>query len=118
MVVEYRKEIEKTYDHICNIFIKKENKNPETFEIEFIEEAYVQNQHCRISFKNISSTTNDDVSEYSQQIKLFIDEKIEILEGSVIEVIVNGEKTLYKQSGKPALYPCHQEIILKVEEFA
>ncbi len=117
-MVDYRKQIEKTYDHICNIFVKKEMKNPQTFEIEFIEDTYIQNQPCRVSFKNINNTSNGEVAGYTQQIKLFIDEKIKILEGSSIEVVISGEKTLYKQSGKPALYPCHQEILLKVEEYA
>lgn len=117
-MVDYRKEIERTYNHICNIFIKKEVKNIETFETEFITDAYIKKQPCRVSFKASNVTGNGEVADYSQQIKLFIDEKIKILEGSSIEVVISGEKTLYKQSGKPALYPCHQEILLKVEEYA
>ena len=117
-MVDYRKEIERTYNHICNIFIKKEVKNIETFETEFITDTYIKKQPCRVSFKNINNTSNGEVAGYTQQIKLFIDEKIKILEGSSIEIIVNGEKTLYKQSGKPALYPCHQEILLKVDDYA
>lgn len=113
MVVYYRKEIEKTYDHICNIFIKKEIKNPETFETEFIQEKYIQNQPCRISFKNTPPSSDGNISEFSQEIKLFIDERINFLEGSVIEVFINSEKKIFKQSGSPILYPCHQEILLK-----
>lgn len=118
MVVDYRKEIEKTYDHTCNIFIKKEMKNPKTFETEFITDVYIKNQPCRVSFKASNVTGNGEVADYIQQIKLFIDEKIKILEGSSIEVTINEETTLYKQSGKPMIYPCHQEILLKVEDIA
>lgn len=118
MVINYRKNIEKTYGHICNIFIKKETKNPKTFETEFITDIYIENQPCRVSFTTSNVTNNGEIADYSQQIKLFIDEKIKILEGSSIEVDINGEKTLYKQSGKPMLYPCHQEILLKVDDIA
>lgn len=118
MVVDYRNEIEKTYNHNCNVFIKKEVKNENTFETEFITETYIQNQPCRVSFKSYNTTSNGEVAGYTQQIKLFIDEKIKILEGSNIEITINGETTLYKQSGKPALYPCHQEILLKVDDIA
>ena len=117
-MVDYRKDIEKTYNHCCNIFIKNEVKNIETFETEFITDIYIKNQPCRVSFKTSNVTGNDEVADYSQQIKLFIDEKIKILEGSSIEVTINGQKTLYKQSGKPMLYPCHQEILLKVDDIA
>ncbi len=117
-MVDYRKDIEKTYNHYCNIFIKKEVKNIETFETEFITDIYIKNQPCRVSFKASNVTGNGEVADYSQQIKLFIDEKIKILEGSSIEVTINGQKTLYRQSGKPMFYPCHQEILLKVGDIA
>ena len=118
MVVDYRKDIEKTYSHLCNIFIKREVKNLETFETKFITDTYIENQPCRISFNTSNVTASGEIAEYSQQIKLFIDEKIKVLEGSSIEVTISGEKTLYKQSGKPMLYPCHQEILLKVDDIA
>ena len=118
MVIDYRKDIEKTYNHCCDIFIKKAIKNTDTFETEFITDIYIKNQPCRVSFKASNVTSNGEVADYNQQIKLFIDEKIKILEGSSIEITINGEKTLYKQSGKPMLYPCHQEILLKVDDIA
>ena len=117
-MVDYRKDIEKTYNHYCDIFIKKSVKNNQTFETEFITEIYVKKQPCRVSFKTSNVTGSGEVADYNQQIKLFIDEKIKILEGSSIEVTINGEKTLYKQSGKPMLYSCHQEILLKVDDIA
>lgn len=115
--IDYRKAIENTYSHICNVFIKKPIKN-ENFETEFITETYIENQPCRLSFGTSNTTTNTDVAGYTQQIQLFISEKIKIQEGSSIEVIANGVSTIYKQSGKPKVYPCHQQIILEIERLA
>lgn len=118
VIPNYRKDVERMYMHTCNIYIKTEEKNPLTFETEFVQKTYIKNQPCLLTYGSSASAGTGEVADVTQSIKLFIDEKIKVKEGSYIDVTVNGETTTYKQSGKPMLYPCHQVIALKVSDIA
>ena len=48
--------------------------------------------------------------------KLFISPEVEIKPGSKIVVTQNGVTTEFSNSGKPAIYTNHQEIMLKLFE--
>lgn len=71
-------------------------------------------QPCRLSFSSSPSATNGDVAEINQTVKLFFSPEIKVKEGSKITVTQNGVTTAYKQSGTPAHYPTHQEILLEL----
>ena len=51
-----------------------------------------------------------------QTTTLFISPDVVIEPGSKIVVTQNGKTVAYKQSGEPALYNTHQEIILELFE--
>lgn len=78
----------------------------------------LEDQPCRISFSNGSPTADQSgapVIDYAA--KVFISPDIEIPAGS--EIIINRQGKTYKgkRSGDPALYPFHQELPIKVNEY-
>lgn len=116
-----RQSIEKLYDDICNIYesgLRKDSKTGITKPT--ADNLVVKNQQCRISFKTISPTNQTESNnKTSQEIKLFIAPELLIKEGSKIVITRNGRTTEYKNSGTPAIYSTHQEIILiLVKEYA
>ena len=80
----------------------------------FSDVDVIINQPCRLSFSSSPSATNGDVAEINQTVKLFFAPEIKVKEGSKITVTQNGATTVYKQSGTPALYDTHQEILLEL----
>lgn len=117
-MIDYRGDIENTYEHICNIYNKEPFVNEETKLTEFRDVRVYSNISCRISFKNDSHTQDNNIGTFTQKIKLFIDNRINIPPGSTIEVTYNNITNKYKQSGKPITYPCHQEVVLQEVDFA
>jgi hypothetical protein len=120
-IAAYRKSIEKLYDDTCNIYESGLRKDPKTKITKPASDILVaENQQCRISFKTISPTSQTESNnKTSQEIKLFIAPELLIKEGSKIVITRNGRTTEYKNSGTPAIYSTHQEIILTlVKEYA
>ncbi|WP_306583852.1 hypothetical protein [Fusobacterium ulcerans] len=116
-----RKSIEKLYDDTCNIYESGMIKDPKTKITKPTDDILVvENQQCRISFKTISPTNQTESNnKTSQEIKLFIAPELLIKEGSKIVITRNGRTTEYRNSGTPAIYSTHQEIILTlVKEYA
>lgn len=114
-VVKARKAIESLYDGICTITehqkVKKTNGSTG-----FKDTVILKDEPCRLSFKNITATSQADnlSSAVTQVVILFISPDINIKTGSKITVTQNGVTTDYKQSGQPAIYDTHQEIILNL----
>ncbi len=74
-----------------------------------------KNKKCRISFEDIYVNTQTDTeAKKVQKIKLFIAPELEIKPGSLIIVTGRGRTTKYKNSGEPAVYDTHQEIIIEL----
>lgn len=120
-IAAYRKSIEKLYDDTCSIYESGMIKDPKTKITKPTDDILVvENQQCRISFKTISPTNQTESNnKTSQEIKLFIAPELLIKEGSKIVITRNGRTTEYKNSGTPAIYSTHQEIILTlVKEYA
>lgn len=108
-----RQAIESQYDAKCDVIEKrpKEVKNI----TKNIEETVLKNKDCRVSFETISENTETDTeAKKVQKIKLFIAPELDIKPGSKIIVTRKGRTTEYKNSGEPAVYDTHQEIILEL----
>ncbi|NYV67273.1 hypothetical protein HYI36_18540 [Bacillus sp. Gen3] len=115
MVNAVRKAIESQYKGICTITEYQSYKDPVTKRTSHREVDVLINQPCKLSFKTISSTgENDHVGTVEQVVKLFIAPEISIKAGSKITVTQNGKTNEYSQSGVPAFYTHHQEIILEL----
>lgn len=120
-IAAYRKSIEELYDDTCNIYESGYIKDQETGITKPTDDVLVvANQQCRISFKTITpANQTESGNKTSQEIKLFIAPELLIKEGSKIVITRNGRATEYRNSGTPAIYDTHQEIILTlVKEYA
>lgn len=78
----------------------------------FQEVTVLEDQPCKLSFETLTSSTGDPVATVSQSVKLFISPDVVIKAGSKIIVTQHGRTTEYSNSGVPAVYPTHQEIML------
>lgn len=116
-MVKARKGIESLYNGKCTITeqqkVKKANHSTG-----FVETVVLENQPCRLSFSTINTTTSTDLgaSSVTQITKLFIAPDIQVKPGSKLTIEQNGVVTEYKNSGQPAYYGTHQEIILELFE--
>ena len=111
-----KKAIQSLWTGVCNIFGFKdvEDKYGATIHTEV---TLFENLPCRLSFKNISQTSQtESFAVSSQVVKLFITPEVYVPPGSVIEVTQNGITRKYKHSGISAVYTNHQEMILDAEQ--
>ena len=79
---------------------------------DFQEVTVLEDQPCKLSFETLTSSPGDPVATVSQSVKLFISPDVVIKAGSKIIVTQHGRTTEYSNSGVPAVYPTHQEIML------
>ncbi|VIF92746.1 phage protein [Clostridioides difficile] len=112
MVNRTRKAIEMLYRDKCTIVEYQPVKDPVTKRTNNKEVIVLENQPCKLSYKNITSATDGKVAKLEQTIKLFISPNIEIKAGS--KLIINNKE--YVRSGESAIYPNHQEVILELLE--
>ncbi|MDU8900775.1 hypothetical protein RYE12_18100 [Clostridioides difficile] len=110
MMNKTRKAIEMLYRDKCTIVEYQPVKYPVTKRTNNKEVVVLENQPCKLSYKNITSTTDGKVAKLEQTIKLFISPNINIKAGS--KLIINDKE--YVKSGESAMYPNHQEIILEL----
>lgn len=109
-----KKAIESLYTGICTVYEYKEVRDPETKRTTSKEVVVIENQPCRLSFKNITQSKDGIAPKITQITKLFISNECNINPGSKIVVTQNNKTTEYKNSGEPAMYSNHQEIILEL----
>ncbi|MGS5516344.1 hypothetical protein AB8L61_10210 [Clostridioides difficile] len=107
-----RKAIEMMYRDKCTIVEYQPVKDPITKRTNNKEVVVLENQPCKLSYKNIASATDGKVAKLTQTIKLFISQNINIKAGS--KLIINNKE--YTRSGEPAIYPSHQEVVLELLE--
>ncbi|MGO0861939.1 hypothetical protein [Clostridioides difficile] len=105
-----RKAIEMLYRDKCTIVEYQSVKDPVTKRTNNKEVVVLENQPCKLSYKNITSAIDGKVAKLEQVIKLFISPSIEVKAGS--KFIINDKE--YVRSGESAIYPNHQEIILEL----
>ena len=108
-----KKAIQSLWTGVCNIFGFKDVED-EYGAASHAEVALFENLPCRLSFKNISQTSQtESFAVSSQVVKLFIAPEVYVPPGSVVEVTQNGITRKYKHSGISAVYTNHQEIVLE-----
>ncbi|MDO0140813.1 hypothetical protein KLN28_20205, partial [Clostridioides difficile] len=103
MMDKTRKAIEMLYRDKCTIVEYQPIKDPITKRTNNKEIVVLENQSCKLSYKNIVSATDGKVAKLEQTIKLFISPDIEIKAGS--KLIINDKE--YVRSGESAIYPNH-----------
>lgn len=114
-----RKSLEKLYTDSCNIYEYKKVKDPKTKRTTFKNVLVYEDVKCRISFKNITSTVPTEKEAMTKQVTiLFINPELNIKPNSIIEVERENRILKYQNSGTPAIYRTHQEIVLNLYEEA
>ena len=109
-----RKEIESHYDSIYDI-IERQSVIENNITKDKKEVTVESEKPCRVSFEDIYANTETDTeTKKNQKIKLFIAPELVIKPGSKIVVKGRGRTTTYKNSGEPAIYNTHQEIMLEL----
>lgn len=105
------------YEDTLTVTEYVKSKNEKTKLMESEETVVLEDQPCKLSYEQITQAVQGDVASISQVIKIFLAPEVEIKEGSKITVITKAGITAdYKQSGIPAVYPTHQEIVLEAFE--
>ena len=114
-MVKARKAIESLYDDTCTITehqkVQKENKSTG-----FVDMVVLENQPCRLSYKTTTNANQTDTGASSvvQITKVFIAPEIKVKPGSKLTITHKGVTSEYKNSGEPAIYDTHQEIVLEL----
>lgn len=112
MVNAQRKALERLWKDRCTVYHRVKVKDPISKLTDSKEMPLLQDQPCKLSFETLTSSNGDPVATVSQSVKLFISPDVVIKAGSKIIVTQHGRTTEYSNSGVPAVYPTHQEIML------
>ena len=109
-----RAAIQSLYDGKCTVTVRQEYEK-DNGSTGFQEVILIEDEPCRLSFSNTSSTKDGEVAAtVSQVTELFISPEVDIPPGSKITVTQNGETVDYTKSGVKAMYETHQQIILEL----
>lgn len=110
-----RKMQEKLYDGRATVTESQKVKDEKTKLTSTEEVIVLEDEPCRLSYSNVSTTDQtESVAKTSQIIKLFMSPETKIKPGAKITVTQAGVTETYECSGTPAVYETHQEIILKL----
>ena len=113
-MVKIRKAKESMYIGVLTVVEYRKVKN-EDKTTGFEEVIVLENEPCKLSFKNVTSTSDtQSFSVLAQSISLILSLDVIIRAGSKIIVNQNGITQEYKNSGAAAVYTTHQEIILEL----
>lgn len=110
-----RKALESTYEGRATV-VEYQKIKDEYGLTSFQEVTVLEDQPCKLSFETLTSTSGDPVATVTQGVKLFLAPDVVIKAGSKIIVTQNGRITEYSNSGVPAVYSTHQEIMLTLFE--
>lgn len=109
----HREAIEHLYEGVCDIFEYQTVATDHLARRELVKTE--ERVPCRLSFSSSpAGELKDGYTGISQKIKLFLPPEVCVLPGSKIVVTQAGTKTTYQSSGKPAVYPSHQEVELSL----
>lgn len=113
-MVTIRKAIESTYTGKCTITeyqkVKKANKSTG-----FEEDEILTDQPCKLSFEQVTNNNaGENAAMIVQKAKVFLAPEIQVKPGSKLTITQNGVTMSYKNSGEPATYSSHQEIVLEL----
>lgn len=114
-MVKIRTAVESLYDGRMSIIQYDEITDPETKITDSKEVVKAEGIKCRLSFKSVSGTNEDGEAATVQQVtKVFTSPDIKIPPGSKLVITQNGITREYEQSGEPAVYSSHQEIVVNL----
>lgn len=109
------KALRKLWTGVCTIYVREPVTDETTGKTIFQEVPLIEGEPCRLSHKTVTTAgEKDNAAPVIQTTELFITNEITIPPGSKIVVTQNGVTGVYQQSGKPAVYSAHQEVIVDI----
>lgn len=113
-----RQAIESLYIDTCDIIQLVSVKNPVNHRVETIEQVVHKDVPCKLSVKNLASTSDTAVNSSTasstvQITTVFMAPELDIPAGSKFLITHYGRQFKYESSGYPAIYSSHQEIRLE-----
>ncbi len=114
---QHRKAIESMYEYTCTIQEYKSVKDLVTKLTSKKEITVLEDQACNISYQNVkNANSTESATVITQVIKLIIAPEIVIKPGSKLIITDKRNRNVseYKNSGVPAVYSSHQEIVLEL----
>ena len=114
----HRKVIELMYEDSLTVTEYVKSKNEKTKLMESKEVVTLEEQPCKLSYEKVAQASgSESATQVEQTIKVFIAPETEIKEGSKLTITTKAGITKdFVQSGISAIYPTHQEIMLKAFE--
>ena len=115
MVNAHRKALERLWKDRCAFYVQQEVTDPETNLTDFQEVPLLEDQPCKLSFENLTTTDENHVATVAQGVKLFLSPDVVIPPGCKIVVHRFNElerEFTYSQSGEAGVFTNHQEITL------
>jgi hypothetical protein len=110
-----RKAIESMYDSTCTVIEYRKEKEPVTKKMSSKEVTVYRDKPCRLSYSsNKKANQTETANAVTQIIKIFITPELDIKPGSRLIITGKGRTVEYKNSGVPAVYDTHQEIVLEL----
>ena len=111
----HRQVLEETYTGICKVTEVKSIRDPITKRTKSEEMIVYDNLSCRLSVGGTQvNTPGEETARVVKNIKVYLSPEVVIAPGSKFTITQNGVMEQYKNSGKPAVYPTHQEIDLEL----
>ena len=112
-----RKAQEATYDGRCTVMERQKVKDPKTKITTEKDAVVLEDEPCRLSYSSVSAVDQTESAAKTAQVtKLFLSPDVMIMPGSKITVMQSSVTRDYEASGVPAVYPTHQEIVVKLSE--
>lgn len=114
---QHRKAIESMYEYTCAIQEYESIKDPDSKQTNKKVVTVLENQDCNVSYQNVkNANSTGSATVITQVIKLIIAPEIEIKPGSKLIITDKRNRNVseYKNSGVPAVYSSHQEIVLEL----
>lgn len=112
-----RKAQEATYDGRCKVVVHQKVKDPKTKITTEQDVVLLENEPCRLSYSSVSAVDQTESAAKTAQVtKLFLSPDVQIKPGARITVTQAGAERIFECSSVAAVYPTHQEIVLKLAE--
>lgn len=106
---------EATYEGFCTIVEYRTVRDEKTKLSDEKEIVVAESLPCKLSFEKMEAASETETATaVSQGVKLFLAPEVRVNSGSKMIVTQNGVTEEYSASGKPAIYPTHQEITLEL----
>lgn len=111
----HRHVLEETYIGMCQVTEMRSERDPTTKRTKSKEVIVYDNLPCRLSVDGTQvNTLGEETAKVAKNIKVYLSPEVMITPGSKFIITQNGTTEQYKNSGKPAIYPTHQEIDLEL----